>query len=61
LKLVYSGKKGKRVTGTMHVPGQSRKAADVWRGAGKKWATKNVDTDFLLWGVVVCNIAKLAV
>lgn len=61
MKLVYRSKKGKRVTGTMHVPGQNGKAADMWRGAGRKWRNKNVDTDFLLWGAVVCNIARLAV
>ena len=56
LKVVYDGENGKRVAGTMHVPGQ-KKVLDLWHTVGQKWATKNVDTDFALWGFVQCQIA----
>ena len=55
LKVVYDGESGKEVAGTMHVPGL-KKALDLWHTVGYKWATKNVDTDFVPWGFVECQI-----
>lgn len=56
---VYDDGNDKWIAGTMYVPGQ-RKKLDLWYTVGSTWEKKNVDTDFLRWGFVECQIAVKA-